>query len=75
MLQLLQFVFLSLQFCHREIPAFNSIDDCLHLVLAEIIRLINIIEEIIMLVFHKVVGETFEDFEQDCYGFNIVALA
>ena len=74
MLQLLQFVFLSLQFCHREIPAFNSIDDCLHLVLAEIIETVHIIEVVVMLVFHEVLSEAFKYFELDGYSFTIITL-
>lgn len=74
MLQLLQFVFQPLQLCRWEIPIFDGIDDCLHHVLADIIGTVHIIEVVVMLVFHEVVSEASEDFNQDGYSICIIAL-
>lgn len=65
MLQLLHSIFQSLQLYRWEFPAFDRTNDCLHHVLADIIGTVHIIEIIVMLVHHKMVDETFEDFEQD----------
>ena len=75
MLQLLQSVFQPLQLCCWKIPVFYTIDNCLHHVLANIIRTVHVIEIIVMLVLYEVVSEAFEHFEQDSYGFGILALA
>ena len=69
MLQLLQSVFQPLQLCIGEIPILDSINDSLHHILTNIVGTVHVIEIVVMLVFHKVVSETFEHFEQDGYGF------
>ena len=57
------------QFFIVKTPTLNGDDDCLHHLLTDIVRTIHIIEVIIMPVFHEVVSEAFENFEQDGYGF------
>ena len=60
---------------HRENSAFNSINDFLHHILANIVRTVHVIEVVIMLIFHKVVSEAFKYFQQDGYSFDKIALA
>jgi hypothetical protein len=73
--QFFQPVFQPLQLFCRKIFAFDGIDDCFQYVLANIIGRIHVIEVVVVFIFHKVVSETFEHFEQDGNSFGIVALA
>ena len=75
MFQIFQTVFQTLQLCIGENSAFNSINDFLHHILANIVRTVHVIEVVIMLIFHKVVSEAFKYFQQDGYSFDKIALA
>ena len=61
--QLLQSAFQPLQLCCWKIPVLDRADDCLHHILANIVRTIHVIEIVIMLVFYKVGCEDFEHFD------------
>ena len=63
MLQFLQFVFQTLQLCYWKIPVFDAIDNCLHHILTNIIRIVHVIEIIVMLVFYEVISKAFEHFD------------